>query len=203
MYRKDKKREVYTVKAHNEGYPARSIYKLKEINEKFRLIGKDYRVLDLGSAPGSWLKYLGEIVGDGGMVVGIDLSELRFNLPKNTKFIQKDIYELSGKELLLNTSGFNAVTSDMAAKTTGIESADSGATNDLVRQGLSIAKEVLVRNGVFIAKLFENNDTKDILKEVKGCFKSARMFRPQATTKHSKEVYLIALGYQPATQIDE
>jgi len=195
MYRKDNKKEIYTARAHQEGYPARSVYKLKEINERFHLIKKSYRVLDLGSAPGSWLKYLGEIVGNGGMVVGVDLSELRFDLPKNTKFIQKDIYKLSGEELRLGASGYYAVTSDMAPKTTGIITADTGIANELAYQALLIAKEVLVKNGTFIAKLFENNETKSLVNEAKKHFKSVRMFRPQATTKHSKEVYLIALGY--------
>ncbi len=203
MYRKDKKREVYTIKAREEGYPARSVYKLKEINEKFHLIKKGYRVLDLGSAPGSWLKCISEIVGDRGTVTGVDLNELRIDLPKNAGFIQEDIYQLGITELFSNTNGYDIITSDMAPKTTGIISADCGVINDLVYQTLLLAEKILVEKGSLIAKIFEGNDTREIIKEAKINFKTVRIFRPKATTKHSKEIYLIATGHHRPAELGE
>ena len=85
MYRKDRQNEFYTTLARKQGFPARSIYKLKEINEKHKIIKEGDRVLDLGCAPGSWLLYISQKVGDKGKVIGVDIEEIK--IPKKTNII--------------------------------------------------------------------------------------------------------------------
>src|SRR3989338_5436783 len=99
MYRKDNKNEFFTIKARKEGYPARSVYKFQEIDRKHRIIQKGDNVLDLGSAPGSWLLYASKMTGDKGTVVGIDIEKIKTTLPGNVVLIQKDIMELAPKDL--------------------------------------------------------------------------------------------------------
>ena len=94
MYRKDRKAEFYTTLAKKEGYPARSVYKLKEIDEKYKIIKKNSRVLDLGSAPGSWLLYISQKVGDKGKVIGVDIEETKIPQKANIVFIKRSVFDL-------------------------------------------------------------------------------------------------------------
>ena len=94
MYRKDNKTEHYTIKANKEGYPARSVYKLKDIDEKYRFLKKGDRVLDLGAAPGSWMKYIAAKIGERGLVQGVDIQDIEIELKPNMRFLKKDMREL-------------------------------------------------------------------------------------------------------------
>src|SRR4030065_1303151 len=94
MYRKDRKQDPYTILAQKEGYPARSVYKLKEIDEKYKIIQKGDSVLDLGSAPCSWLFYLSQKVGNKGQAVGVDSEDVKIAGNSNLSCIKKDIFDL-------------------------------------------------------------------------------------------------------------
>ena len=93
MYRKDRQNEFYTTLAKKEGFPARSIYKLKEIDEKYRIIKKGNRVLDLGCAPGSWLLYVSQKVGNKGKVIGVDIEEIKIPKKANIVFIKRSVFD--------------------------------------------------------------------------------------------------------------
>ena len=99
MYRKDRQNEFYTTLAKKEGFPARSVYKLKEIDEKYRIIKEGNRVLDLGCAPGSWLLYISQKVGDKGKVIGIDIEETKIPQKANIVFIKRSVFDLKGPEV--------------------------------------------------------------------------------------------------------
>ncbi len=187
MYRKDLKKEFYTEKARKEGYPARSVYKLKELDEKFLLIKKGGKVLDLGCAPGSWLLYISEKIGDRGSVFGIDLEDINIKPAKNIFFEKRDIASGIPEE-----KGFDLVVSDMAPKTTGIKSVDGGRSLELCRIAFDVVKMVLKPGGNFVCKIFESNEGSEFFKEIKNYFSSAVRFKPKAVLRQSKEIYVIA-----------
>lgn len=192
MYRKDKKEEFYTQKAREEKYPARSVYKLKEIDEKYKIFKKGDRVLDLGCSPGSWLKYISEKIGDNGKIIGVDLAELNIIPAKNIIFIQKSIFDLTDDDL--GNKKFQAVVSDMAPKTSGIKLADEALSFELAEEAWKIAKERLLPGGKFICKIFESEIIRDFFREIEKNFKFAKRFRPQAVIRGSSEIYLVARG---------
>jgi len=191
MYRKNLKNEFYTEKAREEGYPARSVYKLKEMDEKFRLIKKGDKVLDLGCAPGSWLLYISEKVGDRGAVFGIDLEDVKIKPAKNVFFEKTDIMEKNPNE-----KNFDLVVSDLAPKTTGIKIIDSGKSLELCVRAFEIAKIVLTPGGNFVCKIFEGPGADDFFKEIKRNFNFSTRFKPKAVLRQSKEIYIITLNYE-------
>ena len=117
------KNEFYTRKAHEDKYPARSVYKLQEIDKKFNLIKKGDRVLDLGCAPGSWLMYLSKKVSDKGRVIGIDVLDIKIKIPQNVIFLKKDVMSFVPTEV--EREKYEVVVSDLAPSTSGIEFVDA------------------------------------------------------------------------------
>ncbi len=196
MYRKDKKDEFYTRKAREEKYPARSVYKLKEMDGKYKLMKKGDRILDLGAAPGSWMLYASQKVGVKGKVVGVDVSDLKIALATNTVFLQKDITDLKVEKFSDPRKQFDLVLSDLAPKTTGIKSADVINSLLLCDNALAIAKLVLKKGGSFVCKIFEGNMTDKFFREIKKDFRFAKMFRPKAVLKGSRENYVIGQNFK-------
>jgi len=196
MYRKDKIDEFFTRKAKEEGYPARSVYKIKEIDEKHHLFKKGDNVLDLGCAPGSWLLFVANKIGSRGKVVGIDIKDIKITLKENIIFIKKDImdFERSGAKEL--NQKYQAVISDLAPSTSGIEFVDAGKSLELSEKAFDIAKMVLVFGGNFVCKIFEGELTNDFFKEVEKSFKFTKRFRPKAVIKRSKEFYIVGKGFK-------
>ena len=184
------KSDTYTQKAKKENYPARSVYKLQEINEKYGIIKAGDRVLDLGCAPGSWMMYLSKIVGFEGEVVGVDIEELKIEIPKNATFIEEDILNFEIAE------NFNAVVSDMAGHTTGIDFSDVEETLELCWRAFQVAKNTLVKGGNFVCKVFEGEGIDDFYREVRKHFELAKRFKPKASRKQSREMYIVATGFK-------
>jgi 23S rRNA (uridine2552-2'-O)-methyltransferase len=194
MYRKDRQKEHYTEKAHKEGYPARSIYKLKEINEKFKVIKPGDIVLDLGCVPGSWLIYCSDVVGFKGKVLGIDIDELIIPLPKNCIFLKEDIFDLKSSKLKEYFKGYDVVASDMAPSTSGVPFVDAGRSLELSQRAFEISLDVLKPGGNFICKVFESHEANQFIKEVGKHFEFLKHARPKAVFKKSKEFYIVAKG---------
>ena len=198
MKRSGKKRnkweDHYSRRAKKERFPARSVYKLQEIQKKYHLIRKGGRVLDLGCSPGSWLVYAANFTGNTGRVVGIDLKPVSVQVPSHVRTYIGDI--LSMDDALRDSIGkhFNVVMSDMAPATTGIKSVDSARSFDLCRAALSIAIDVLNPGGSFACKIFQGEDFKAFSDAVKVNFKKQRLFKPESSRKASKEIYIIGLG---------
>jgi 23S rRNA (uridine2552-2'-O)-methyltransferase len=184
----------YTQKAKKERYPARSVYKLKEIQKKYRLIHKGDRVLDLGCAPGSWLLYTSEIVGDTGEVVGIDIQPVTIALPKQVRVVAGDILESDAAWLQGFEETFQAVISDMAPNTTGNKDVDAARSFTLCEAALRIAEKYLAPGGAFVCKIFQGSDSQAFTALVKERFHQQRIFKPQSSRKASREIYLIGSG---------
>ncbi len=185
-------KDSYQRKAKSEGYVARSVYKLKEIQEKYHLVKKGDSILDLGCAPGSWLQYLSKEVGENGKVVGYDLKEIRCSQIPNVVFFQKDVQSL-GKDDFLKGE-YNVVVSDLAPSTAGIKFIDSARSLELAQQALLIAEICLKQEGNFVCKVFASEETQNLFQTVKNKFRLAKRFRPKAVRKHSREFYIIGLG---------
>jgi len=196
MYRKNKINEFFTRKAKEEGYPARSVYKLKEIDEKYHLFKNGDKVLDLGCAPGSWLLYVASKIGSQGKVVGVDIKDIKIPLKENIIFIKKDVVDFEKSETKELNQKYQAVISDLAPSTSGIESVDTGKSLELCQKAFDIAKKVLAPGGNFICKIFEGELTNDFFKEVEKSFKFTKRFRPKAVIKRSKEFYIIGKGFK-------
>lgn len=186
----------YTQKAQKEHYPARSVYKLQEIQSKTRIIKKGDRVLDLGTSPGSWLLYAAQVVGEKGRVVGIDLKPVNIVLPPHAQAYVADIFAIDNALSEAIGSGFNAIISDMAPDTTGSKDVDAARSVALCEAALSIAKERLIVGGAFICKIFQGPDSKAFSDLVKQAFGQHKIFKPQSSRKASREIYIIGTGFK-------
>lgn len=193
MYRKDRQNEFYTTLAKKEGFPARSIYKLKEIDEKYRIIKDGNRVLDLGCAPGSWLLYVSQKVGNKGKVIGVDIEEIKIPKKTNIIFIKRSVFDLKESDF---KDKFEVVVSDLSPKTSGVKFLDTEKSLELAEKSFEIAKSVLLPGGNFVCKIFESESSNAFFKKVKNCFDFAKRFKPKAVIKKSKEFYIIGRGFR-------
>jgi 23S rRNA (uridine2552-2'-O)-methyltransferase len=178
--RKDK----FTSKAKSEGYKARSVYKLKSINNKFRLIKEGTKVLDLGAWPGSWSQYCLELKAD---IDAVDLVKVKL---EGINFIEANVFD---ENLLEKLKKYDIVLSDLAPKTTGVRKIDNEESFELSSRALEIAKEVLVKKGNFICKIFQSEFFDKFVKEVKKEFKIVKIVKPEASKKRSKEIYVVGI----------
>ncbi len=183
-----------TQRAKAENYPARSVYKLEEIQKKFHVLKKNDRILDLGCAPGSWLLYAAKKVGNHGKVFGIDLKKIQVRLPENVVAIEDNILDMNNESFFETKTGFHTILSDMAPATTGRKDVDALRSFDLCQMALKIADDFLLKNGNFVCKIFQGNDFNAFQKNVKSKFKGCKIFKPESCRKQSKEIYIIAKG---------
>jgi 23S rRNA (uridine2552-2'-O)-methyltransferase len=192
-------KDYYSRKAKEENYPARSVYKLEEIDKKYNLIKKGDKVLDLGCAPGSWLIYIAKKVGDLGRVVGVDFVDLKIKLPQNVLFLKKDVMNFvpqGGIPLRGNVwEKYDAVVSDLAPSTSGIDFVDAERSLEYCERALKIAQRVLEKGGNFVCKIFEGEGTDEFFKNVKKEFEFAKKFKPKASRKWSREIYIVGKGF--------
>ncbi len=184
----------YSRRAKKELFPARSVFKLQEIQSKHHLIKKGDKVLDLGCAPGSWLLYAANLTGNKGQVVGIDLKPVAEKVPPHVRIYNGDILTLDDRFFESLGKDFNVVVSDMSPATTGNKHVDSARSYNLCQAALSIAQTLLIPGGSFVCKIFQGEDFKEFSDSVRSVFKSHKIFKPQASRKASKEIYIIGLG---------
>jgi 23S rRNA (uridine2552-2'-O)-methyltransferase len=184
----------YARRAKKEKFPARSVYKLKEMQQKYNLIKKGDKVLDLGCAPGSWLLYAAKLTGNKGGVVGIDLKPVSEKFPSHVRVYRGDILSMDNELFKLTGKDFNVVLSDMSPATTGSRHVDSARSFNLCQAALSIAQETLVSGGSFVCKIFHGEDFKTFSDSVKQKFNRHKIFKPQSSRKASKEIYIIGFG---------
>lgn len=184
----------YAKRAREEGYPARSVYKLKEIQKRFSILKRGDRVLDLGCCPGAWLLYASKIVGDSGLVVGVDIIPLALRLPPNARFVQQDL--LAWDESFLGAVGtnFETVLSDMSPSTTGSKFVDAQRSLQLSESAFAISACVLKPGGGLVCKIFQGPDFKGFSDKLRKSFGRVTHFKPRSTRKASKEIYIVGLG---------
>lgn len=189
------KPDFWSRKAFSEGYPARSVYKLQEIDQKFGMIKKNYKVLDLGAAPGSWTTFLLRQMEGSGKVVSCDLNPLSKSVKgDNLVFIQGDLQQKEIVEKIKSEGPFDLVVCDAAPLTTGNRVVDTARSSGLVKMAIWYAQTMLKEGGNFAVKIFQNGDQQALLKMMREVFENAKGFKPQACRSESFETYLIGLG---------
>lgn len=195
--------DKYFKLAKAEGYAARSAYKLKQIQDRRRLVRKGDRVLDLGCAPGSWLQVAAELVGPKGMVVGIDLNPVGIDLPANTRAVVGDVFKVTAGELLTGggsgresakQSKFDVVLSDMMSLTEG--HGDHFRSVEICRRVLALAPALLRRGGNLAMKVFEGEEYPALLNQTRRLFDDVKGLKPDATRDVSREMFITALGFR-------
>jgi 23S rRNA (uridine2552-2'-O)-methyltransferase len=188
------KKDHYHRKAKEEGFLARSAYKLQEIQKKFKLLKNGSKVLDLGCAPGAWVQVALPMVGDKGCVVGVDLEKIEATTLSHPRFrfIHGDAFKLTPESI--PEAPFDCVLSDMAPKTSGVKVRDQARSAELCLHALAVARESLRPGGSLVVKLFEGEDAEAVRKEIATSFEQLRLFRPDSTRVASSEIYLIATG---------
>ena len=184
------RRDTYVRQSKVDGYRARSAYKLKEIDEKFKIFKGGMSVVDIGAAPGSWSQYVAKVVKSG-KIISIDLKEME-NI-ENTLQIQGDFTSIDTqdqiKEYLKKKP--DVVMSDMAVNTTGIKNIDSIQTGELCKEAMVFSKDVISEKGFFISKIFMGSTFNEIVALGKKIFKEVKVFKPKSSRKDSKESFII------------
>jgi 23S rRNA (uridine2552-2'-O)-methyltransferase len=193
-------KDYYFHQAKKQNYAARSVFKLEEIDQRFRILRSGQKILDLGAAPGSWSQYAAERVGKTGRVLGIDLQQIRLTLP-NAVFITADMRQANLPEIMAANGiapPFDAVLSDMAPKTTGIRVTDQVRSTELCELALATAEKYLRPGGAFVCKMFHSEDFESFRDKLRARFARVEILRPKSTRQGSKEVFFIALQFKPA-----
>ncbi len=189
------KPDFWSRKAFSEGYPARSVYKLQEIDEKFGFLKKNFKILDLGAAPGSWTTFLLRKMEGSGKVVSCDLNPLSKSVKgENLVFIQGDLLEKEIVEKIKAEGPFDLVVCDAAPLTTGNRVVDTARSAGLVKMAIWYAEIMLKQGGNFCVKIFQNGDQQSMLKKMREVFTQAKGFKPKACRSESFETFLIGLG---------
>ena len=184
----------YTQKARKDHFPARSVFKLQEIQQKVNLIQKGNSVLDLGCSPGSWLMLAATLTGPAGNVVGIDLKPVTVSLPSHVRVFIADMLALPDEISDAIGREFHVVISDMAPSTTGNRSVDATRSFDLSQAALTTAQNRLLPGGAFVCKIFQGEDFNQFIQRIKSLFNLHRIFKPQSSRKASREIYIIGLN---------
>lgn len=185
----------YTRKAKAQGYAARSVFKLEELDERFRLLRPNQAVVDLGCYPGSWSRYVAQRIGDG-VLVGVDL-----DAPGGIRgtFLARSVFELTPEELRAALGRpADLVLSDMAPATTGDRFGDHVRQIALVERALWLASETLRPGGTFVAKIFDGQDAPAVMKSLQAQFGAVRRLKPDATRARSVEFFAVAQDFRGA-----
>ena len=184
------KRDIYVRQSQVDGYRARSAYKLIEIDEKFKILKNGISVIDLGASPGSWSQYIARTVKSG-RLVSIEIKGMEEI--ENTIQIKGDFTDSDSQEKIksLFKSKVDVVVSDMAFNTTGIKDIDAIYTGELAMEAMNFSKEMLVKEGRFVSKIFLGSSFNEIVALGKKLFKEVKVFKPKSSRKESKESFII------------
>jgi 23S rRNA (uridine2552-2'-O)-methyltransferase len=183
----------FTREAKKAGYPARSVFKLEEIDARVRLLRPGMRVLDLGAAPGSWSLYAAKQIGPNGKLFAVDLSPLGTSLPANCTFLQGDALSLE-EGAISALAPYDVVLSDMAPKTSGQKSVDQARSYELFMRALAVAGSLVRPGGAFVGKLFMSEELRHARARMKELFAEERLIRPEGTRSVSTELFVVGLG---------
>ena len=184
------RRDKYVRQSKLEGYRSRAVYKLKELDEKFKIIKNNLNILDVGSAPGSWTQYLSE-KSKGSKIMSIDLKEVE--KIKNVYHVVGDFLDNKNQKIIADyfPKKIDLVVSDMAVNTTGNKNLDSIQTGELSLTAMDFAVSMLRPKGIFLSKIFMGSTFNEIVENAKKNFKESKIFKPPSSRKDSKESFII------------
>ncbi len=185
------KPDRFTRDAKEQGFKARSVFKLSEIQSSVRIFKQGQRVVDLGCFPGSWSQYVLQQIGSKGVLVGVDLHEPQLS---GGTWIARSVLEVSAEELIAALGGpADLLLSDMAPNTTGVVEADHYRQIELATCALELAEKVVVKGGSFVVKVFDGRDAQAFQEQVRKVFGTVKRYRPEAVRQVSREFFLVGL----------
>lgn len=200
------RKDRFYFKAKEEGYPARSAYKIMELDDRFKIFKRGFTVVDLGCAPGGWLKVGLERLGDKGTLIGLDLLPIKISPNPRLHFIQGDFLESEMQQRILELSphGANWVLSDMSPNISGIKFRDEFESYELCLKAFQFAQKILRHGGSFLFKVFPGPELEGLRKELKKKFKKIVTVLPEATRKSSTEIYIVCQNFRvhPETRFE-
>lgn len=188
--------------AHEQGYRARSAFKIIEIDDKFKIFKKGKIVLDLGAAPGGWSQVVVDKVGHG-KVFAVDILDMESL--SGVEFLKQDFLASDAPENILKMINKNqtnqnrkvdVVLSDMAQNTCGDKQTDHIRIVELLEQALDFAIKILAKDGVFVGKIFQGGAQGELLQKFRDNFTSVKHFKPDSSRKESAENYIVATGFK-------
>ena len=184
------RRDKYVRQSKLEGYRSRAVYKLKELDEKFKIVKNNLSILDIGSAPGSWTQYLSE-KSKGSKIMSIDLKEVE--KIKDVYHVVGDFLDNENQKIITDyfPKKIDLVVSDMAVNTTGNKNLDSIQTGELSLTAMHFAIDILRPKGIFLSKIFMGSTFNEIVENAKKNFKESKIFKPPSSRKDSKESFII------------
>ena len=184
------RRDKYVRQSKLEGYRSRAVYKLKELDEKFKIIKNNLSILDIGSAPGSWTQYLSE-KSKGSKIMSIDLKEVE--KIKDVYHVVGDFLDNKNQKIITDyfPKKIDLVVSDMAVNTTGNKNLDSIQTGELSLTAMDFAVSMLRPKGIFLSKIFMGSTFNEIVENAKKNFEESKIFKPPSSRKDSKESFII------------
>jgi len=196
------KPDHYAARAKAQGFPARSVFKLKELDERFHIFRPGMRVLDLGAAPGSWLKYSARQIGPGGLALGIDRNPLNRQLSANEVFIRSDIYALEPAALFAQYNSFDLVLSDLSPDLSGNWTTDAVCAIALCERAYKFAEALLKPGGNFLVKAFQGEGFDDLVKFLKPKFASVTATKPKSSRPSSREMYVYCRKFKSCGSLE-
>ena len=184
------RRDKYVRQSKLEGYRSRAVYKLKELDEKFKIVKNNLSILDIGSAPGSWTQYLSE-KSKGSKIMSIDLKEVE--KIKDVYHVVGDFLDNKNQKIITDyfPQKIDLIVSDMAVNTTGNKNLDSIQTGELSLTAMHYAVDMLRPKGIFLSKIFMGSTFNEIVENAKKNFKESKIFKPPSSRKDSKESFII------------
>lgn len=195
-WRERQNRDPFVKAARQSGFRARAVYKLQQIDRKYRLIKPNSIIVDLGAAPGSWSQYAALRIGAHGRIVAVDRLAMRAT-PK-VHFVHGDFTDARTVEQIicaLQKRSVDLVLSDIAPNLSGIASVDHGRVETLQQNVLAFCRRSLKTGGVLLSKLFAGESEALIRKQFRACFATVQGIKPDASRAKSREFYLLAQGY--------
>jgi 23S rRNA (uridine2552-2'-O)-methyltransferase len=192
---KPRGQDAFGRRARREGYPARSVYKLEEIDRRTGLLRRGHRVVDLGAAPGSWTLFISGKVGPAGRVIAVDRRPFEIPIPENATFVEADVLA-AVPDALKTAAPFDVVLSDMAPSTSGQRHRDQYRSYELFLRALEVARDVLKPGGAFAAKIFQGAEFAEARRETGARFEKVRIMKPRASRGESYETYLVGIGFR-------
>ena len=194
----EKKKDPYYKKSKEQEYRSRASFKLSQLDKKYKIIKKGTAVLDLGNAPGGWSQVALEKVGEEGIVLGVDLQKIKPFPEKNFHFIRGDftLPEVQEKIIDIIDGKADTIISDASPKLSGIKDVDHLRSIDLANSVIDIADNILEPNGNLLIKVFQGEEYKNLLENIRKKFKMLKTTKPASSRKKSSEMYVIGLKYR-------
>lgn len=185
-------------RARAEGYRARSVYKLAELDRRYRILRRGDAVVDLGAWPGGWLQLALERIGTEGRVVGVDIAPIEKLPAPNVELVRADVHDAATSDIILDRLGRHAdvVLSDLAPKLTGIRATDEARSQELNETTLMLIPRLLAPAGRLVMKTFMNAGFETTLRGARALFAEVRTTRPDATRRGSSELYVVGIGFR-------